>query len=301
MVGGEIVADIPVPGACPACGRTLPPQEGKGRRRLYCDARCRSAARRERARKEHAVKQGLTVNHRHEYLDTTDSKDSRDSRDSKDGKDGKDGPASADNADNPDDLVAARALAAARHLAAELSHPSAPQGAVTAARELSAAAETALQTAVDRARAAGQSWRDIGEVLGTSRQAAFQRFGHPVDPRTGAPMSREIPPGAADRAVAIFDWHDQGRWQEILDELDDAMRALHDQARLSRGWAAMVGMFGRLERIGEPSARRVADDTVVDVPLHFEAGDARGIVRFSGDGKIAGMGIRPASRAPERN
>ena len=197
--------------------------------------------------------------------------------------------------------MAARAVNAARHLAEELSHPSSPHGAVAAARELSAAAEAALQAVVDRARAAGQSWRDIGEVLGTTRQAAFQRFGHPIDPRTGGPMSREIPPDAADRAVAVFDWHNQGRWQEILDELDDAMRAAHDPARLSRGWAAMAGMFGRLERTGEPFARRAGDDTVVDVPLHFEAGDARGIVRFSGDGKIAGMAIRPASPAPERN
>jgi hypothetical protein len=219
----------------------------------------------------------LTGNHRHEYLDITDSKSS------------------------PDDLAAARALDAARHLAGELSHPSSPYGAVAAARELSAAAETALQAAVDRARATGQSWRDIGEVLGTTRQAAFQRFGHPIDPRTGGPMSREIPPDAADRAVAIFDWHNQGRWQEILDELDDAMRARHDPAMLSRGWAAMAGMFGRLERTGEPFARRVGDDAVVDVPLHFEAGDAKGIVRFSGDGKIAGMAIRPASPSPERN
>jgi hypothetical protein len=57
----------------------------------------------------------------------------------------------------------------------------------------------------------------------------------------------------------------------------------------------MAGMFGRLERIGVPLAHRAADDTMVDVPLHFEAGDARGMVRFSADGRIAGMGIRPAS------
>lgn len=195
--------------------------------------------------------------------------------------------------------MAARAVDAARHLADELNLPSAPYGAVAAARELSVAAETALQAAVDRARAAGQSWRDIGEVLGTTRQAAFQRFGHPIDPRTGGPMSRDVPPDAADRAVAIFDWHNQGRWQDILDELDDVMRARHDPGILSSGWARMAGMFGRLERIGEPFARRVADDAVVDVPLHFEAGDAKGIVRFSSDGKIAGMGIRPASPSPK--
>jgi hypothetical protein len=89
-------------------------------------------------------------------------------------------------------------------------------------------------------------------------------------------MSREVPADAAGRAAAIFARHDQGRWADILAELDDAMRSRHDPARLSRGWAGMVGMFGRLERIGEPFARRVGDDVLVDVPLYFEAGDARG-------------------------
>ncbi|MGH3228788.1 MAG: DUF3887 domain-containing protein [Streptosporangiaceae bacterium] len=213
----------------------------------------------------------MTAGLRHEYRDSTDSRSS------------------------PDDLVAASIIDAARRLADELSDPSSPHGAVAAARELSAAAEAAMAAAVDRARGAGQSWRDIGEALGTTRQAAFQRFGRPVDPRTGHPMSRDIPPDAADRAAAIFACHDQGRWQDILDELDDTMRARHDPAILSRGWATMAAMFGRLERIGEPSARRAGDDTIVDVPLHFEAGDAKGIVRFSGDRRIAGMGIRPAS------
>ena len=58
---------------------------------------------------------------------------------------------------------------------------------------------------MDRAREAGQSWREIGAVLGTSRQAAFQRFGHPVDPRTGKLMARDVPPEAADRAVVDRD------------------------------------------------------------------------------------------------
>ena len=265
------MADIADPGVCQACGRALPQQQGKGRRRWYCDASCRSAARRDRERSDRIVNRGLTVDVRHEYLDITDSKP------------------------RPDDPVAASIIEAARHLADELSHPSSPQGAVAAARDLSAAAEAAMQAAVDRSRAAGQSWRDIGDALGTTRQAAFQRFGRPIDPRTGNPMSRDVPPDAADRAVAIFAWHDQGRWQDILDQLDETMRAGHDPAILSRGWATMAGMFGRLERIGAPFARRAADDTMVEVPLHFEAGDARGIVRFSADGRIAGMGIRPAS------
>ena len=188
---------------------------------------------------------------------------------------------------------------AARRLIEALSRSGSPQQAVAAARDLADAADAALQTAVDRARAADHSWREIGDVVGTSRQAAFQRFGHPVDPRTGTPMSRDVLPGAADRAVAIFVWHNEGRWEEILAELDENMRGRHDPALMARAWAGMVGLFGRLEQIGEPFAHRAGDDTFVDMPLHFEAGDAKGIVRFSSDGKVAGMAIRPAS--PDRD
>ena len=56
---------------------------------------------------------------------------------------------------------------------------------MAAARDQAIAASEALQASVDRARDAGHSWREIGGVLGTTRQAAFQRFGHPVDPCTG--------------------------------------------------------------------------------------------------------------------
>jgi hypothetical protein len=166
---------------------------------------------------------------------------------------------------------------------------------VAAAQQMAATADEALQAAVDRARADGRSWREIGDVLGTSRQAAFQRFGHPVDPRTGAPMSREIPPDAADRALAIFVWHREGRWEDIIAQLDERMRALHNPDLMSRAWMTLAGMYGALEQIGEPFAHRAGDDTWVDVPLHFEAADAKGIVRFGADGKVAGMAIRPAS------
>jgi hypothetical protein len=87
-----------------------------------------------------------------------------------------------------------------------------PLDTLAAARELASAAGDTLQEAVDRARAVGHSWREIGDVLGTSRQAAFQRFGHPIDPRTGAPMRTDVPPGTADRAVAIVASIANGHW-----------------------------------------------------------------------------------------
>jgi Protein of unknown function (DUF3887) len=173
-----------------------------------------------------------------------------------------------------------------------------PLEAVLVARERAVAANEALQDAVDRAREAGRSWREIGEVLGTTRQAAFQRFGHPVDPRTGTPMSHDVPADAADRAVGLITRLAEGRWQDVADELDERMRERIDASRLAAGWAHTVGMVGRFERVGEPFAHRAGDDTMVDVPLHFEAGDGVGSVRFNLDGKVAGLTLRPASPTP---
>jgi biotin operon repressor len=39
-------------------------------------------------------------------------------------------------------------------------------------------AERGLVNAVHLARRSGYSWQDIGEALGVSRQAAWQRFAH---------------------------------------------------------------------------------------------------------------------------
>jgi Protein of unknown function (DUF3887) len=274
------MADVAEPGACQACGRPLPSQQGRGRTRRYCDARCRDTARRERARRERArnarlgspiVKNNLTGNHRQEYLDAIGGRSSA------------------------DDPVAVRVTATARRLVEEFTRGTLPVTAVAAARELSATAEAALQEAVDRARAAGQSWREIGDVLGTTRQAAFQRFGHPVDPRTGAPMSRSVAPGAAERAAAFLALFTAGRWEEVLGDFDEPMRSRHDVDRLATGWAQLIGTFGSYQGMGEVSPVPAGEGTVVDVRLDFEAGEAMVWVRFGGDGKIAGLRLHSAS------
>jgi hypothetical protein len=148
------MANVTGPDSCASCGRPLPAQKGRGRRRQYCDARCRDAARRTRSR---SVNNSLTATTRHDYVyDVGEATD--------------------------------------------------PLTGLTAAREQSVAAAAALQAAVDRARATGHSWREIGAVLQTTRQAAFQRFGRPVDPRTNKPMTRQTLPGsvmAANPAAPI--------------------------------------------------------------------------------------------------
>jgi len=48
--------------------------------------------------------------------------------------------------------------------------------AVKAARTMIDLSDQVLHALVDRAREEGHTWQEIGDVLGTSRQAAFQRF-----------------------------------------------------------------------------------------------------------------------------
>jgi hypothetical protein len=257
--------------ACAACGRLLPVQHGQGRRRRYCDATCRSAGRRQRQRTEANVKEKLTTPWRHASVDNV-------------GGSGAPGPA---------DATARQVLDAAARLAGHLGQADSPLAAVTAARELSATADAALQESVDRARGAGHSWREIGDVLETTRQAAFQRFGRPVDPRTGQPMVRQVLPGAAGRAEAIVRRLAAGRWDEVRRDFDATMRDRLDAAELARGWTQVVGMIGALESTGDPAVTPAGIGTVVDIPLHFEAGDRTGRISFSPDGQIIGLFIRP--------
>src|ERR1700733_91337 len=255
----HVVADIEEPGRCAACGRQLPSQQGRGRRRRYCDATCRSAARRHRtqggadgptAGSTQGVNTALTAAARHDNLDVMTSADP----------------------------VASAVRVTAGRLADQLARPGAgsPLAAMAAARELSAATNAAMQAAVDRARAAGHSWKRIGDVLGTTRQAAFQRFGRPVDPRTGEPMTRAVPAGLTERALAIFVAQAEGRWEDGRGDLNEAMRDKLDAEQMAAGWAHTIAMIGRLERIGDPFAFQADAYTVVNIPLHFEAGEETG-------------------------
>jgi hypothetical protein len=181
---------------------------------------------------------------------------------------------------------------------AELAGPGtrSPLTAIAAARELDAAASAALQETVDRARAAGHSWREIGDVLETSRQAAFQRFGRPVDPRTGTPMTRAIPPGRIEQAVALFTDMVAGRWADVCRNFSETMREHVDAELITSVYVQVVGAVGSFERLGEPVAFQAADITTVHVPLVFEAGERIGEVSFDQHAQVVGLFIRRPAR-----
>lgn len=156
---------------------------------------------------------------------------------------------------------------------------------VVAARELRRLTELAMRRAVERARVAGATWQDIGQALGASRQAAFQRFGR--TPEAAAD------PTAPDRAIAVLLDLVERRFTRVLDDFNENMAAAVPATRLEEVRQRIADLVGDYRGMGEPFAHRAGDLTVVRVPLHFEAGELAGEVAFDGDRKIAGLLVRP--------
>ena len=165
----------------------------------------------------------------------------------------------------------------------------APLDAVRAARDLTELAAAALRLSVADARRAGRTWQEIGDLLGVSRQAAFQRFGQPVDPRTGVPMSAAMLPGAGPMAAGLLAALLDGRYDEVTPRFAAAVAERFPPAGLAAAWSQVIGMVGVYQNMGEPLVRQMGDYTVVDIPLAFEAGEMKGRVAFNGDGQVSGL------------
>src|SRR5579859_3160237 len=165
---------------------------------------------------------------------------------------------------------------------------------VRRAQAVDGLAEQVLKLIVQQARDAGRTWQEIGDLLGVTRQAAFQRFGRPIDPRTGEPMDKTVRMAdAAQRAVAIVTAVLEGRMEEARQSFNaEVLAAFTDQVR-GDGLATVTGLVGAFEGFGEgePFVRRIGDHTVVDIPLRYEAGDMKARVAFDTDEQVAGLFI----------
>lgn len=161
--------------------------------------------------------------------------------------------------------------------------------AVRIATELAATAAVALRLAVEDARAAGRTWQELGDVLGVSRQAAFQRFGHPVDPRTGELMSNSMLPDATGKATQVMiDWIEE-RYDQVAAQFNATMAEKLPASQLPAAWAQLVGLVGSYAGMGEPVARQAGDLTIVDIPMSFEASEMKGRVVYDKEGKVTGL------------
>jgi hypothetical protein len=182
-------------------------------------------------------------------------------------------------------------------LAAAAGNPATGPGwldLVRHARDAEALSGQVLRRCVQQSRDAGHTWQEIGDLLGVTRQAAFQRFGKPIDPRTGEPMDRTVHMAdAAERAVAIVKDVLEGRMDDARKSFNaEVMTAFTDEKRGS-ALATVAGLVGEFEGFGEgdPFVRRIGDHTVVDIPLRYEAGDMKARVAFDEDAKVAGLFI----------
>lgn len=149
--------------------------------------------------------------------------------------------------------------------------------------------DAGLRAAVQCAKEAGHTWAEIGQVLGSSRQAAFQRFSRPTDPRTGLPMADSVLPEAADRSMVLVANLAAGRWADACRDFGETVARKLDADGLAAVWARLAGLIGRLEQTGRPVVYQAGDLTVADIPLSFEAGERTARIAFDREGKVAGL------------
>ncbi|SEU34545.1 Protein of unknown function [Nonomuraea wenchangensis] len=201
--------------------------------------------------------------------------------------------------DSPTSLagLTARLSERASALAESLSSPVAQPAyldLVRLAQDVDGFADQVLKLCVQQSRDAGHTWQEIGELLGVTRQAAFQRFGKPIDPRTGEPMDKTVRMAdAAARATEIATAVLDGRMDEARQSFNaEVLAAFTDEVRLN-GLATVTGLVGAFEGFGEgePFVRRIGDHTVVDIPLRYEAGEMKARVAFDTEEKVAGVVI----------
>ncbi|QYF74410.1 DUF3887 domain-containing protein [Cryobacterium sp. PAMC25264] len=166
-------------------------------------------------------------------------------------------------------------------------------GAIGYSLRIQVAAEDIVRAVVQQSRERGATWQAIGDALGVSRQAAFQRYGKPIDPRTGELMNTTPLNDAAELARSVVQDLAAGRWKLVTERFDPAMRDGLSEDALAAAWSQIVGLSGGFEGQGEPVVSRASDVTVTNTPLSMEAGDYTARIAFRDDRTIAGLHILP--------
>lgn len=161
-----------------------------------------------------------------------------------------------------------------------------------------------LRDAVRRARADGITWAALGQTLGTTRQAAFKRFGAPRDPRTGATMTGTRTDELVRLGERVFALVDAGDHATLADLMTPATAEVLTRDVVLDTWASVVAATGNLVRCtgttvattdGTPASEggTVLGEVVVDTTLECEAGEWRGRVALDVDRRVIGLLVVP--------
>ncbi len=157
-----------------------------------------------------------------------------------------------------------------------------------------------LQETVDAARASAVSWAEIGRALQISRQAAFKRFGHPRDPRTGSEMKPRSVHGVVELTERVFRWIDAGDYGAVHAVMTPPTAAALTEQVVLDTWADVVAEVGNLVgfedtgiELGDGTrleeSQEVLGTVVGDTTLRCEAGEMRGRVAVDDDGMVIGI------------
>jgi hypothetical protein len=165
--------------------------------------------------------------------------------------------------------------------------------AIAATRNLDRIVDDILHALVRQARAEGLTWAAIGDVLGVSRQAAFQRFGSADSGTAGEDKALMPLEGAEQRARELLECCLEQHWEELRAEFDERMKEKVSSTMLQAGGVRIAERFGTFLEMGTPAVTVRDGYTVVDVPLAFDHGDLRGRVVFNADGQVSGFFLRP--------
>lgn len=165
-------------------------------------------------------------------------------------------------------------------------------------------ARARLQETVDLARASDVSWAEIGRALQITRQAAFKRFGHPRDPRTGGEMKPRSAHGVLELTERVFRCIDAGDYGAVHAVLTPPTAAVVTEQVVLDTWARVVAEVGNLVgfedtgiELGDgtrlDASQEVLGTVVGDTTLRCEAGEMRGRVAVDDDGMVVGILVVP--------
>ncbi len=161
---------------------------------------------------------------------------------------------------------------------------------VAISMELKTLVDQCLHDRVEQARANQVSWQQIGDVLGISRQAAFQRFRNPDDPRGNNHMRTQSNNALIPKAEGVYYFLQAGDYDAVGQQMTFVAQRVLTEQKVMRVWSDAQAMAGSLESLGEsfvrPSGRNAI---VVETPLSFEAADFVGRIAYNKRDKIVGM------------
>ncbi|KQB86000.1 hypothetical protein [Corynebacterium lowii] len=168
------------------------------------------------------------------------------------------------------------------------------------------AAQQQLHQAVHTARAQGHSWAEIGTALGVSRQAAFKRFGKPVNPYTGEPMPARPTSTITTLTEKLFNLINEGDWEKVTELIHPEDRAELSPEVIRDAWIATASDYGTFtgchdtiattastKNGTEPLDGEITGLAVGVTTLRFEAGEYLGRVAFDRTNLIKGIYIVP--------